>query len=152
MQNMIQRFRFMALVAFLPTLGVCLAAAASREVKPTTQWKGSLPNDEDRALIKVAPKLITTAQDVEKVWKAWRITEKMPEVDFAKHFLLVDTTVGSVLNVRAALDDNGNFRAMGMATRDRRPGFRYVISSFSREGVKTVEGKELPKVEKPTGP
>jgi hypothetical protein len=32
-----------------------------------------------------------------------------------------------------------------MATRDLRPGFRYVIATVSREGVKTVNGKQLPK-------
>jgi hypothetical protein len=32
-----------------------------------------------------------------------------------------------------------------MATRDLRPGFRYVIATVSRAGVKTVNGKKLPK-------
>jgi hypothetical protein len=32
-----------------------------------------------------------------------------------------------------------------MATRDLRPGFRYVITTVSREGVKTVNGQTLPK-------
>jgi hypothetical protein len=30
-----------------------------------------------------------------------------------------------------------------MATRDLRPGFRYVIAIVSRKGVKTVNGKRL---------
>ena len=32
---------------------------------------------------------------------------------------------------------------LGAATSDLAPGFRYVIATVSREGVKTVNGKEL---------
>jgi hypothetical protein len=120
--------------------GGSFAAAAPREVKPLQQWKGSL---EDRELMKSAVKCITSKDQFEKLWKAWRANENAPAVDFAKEIAFVDTTVGSVLNFRASLDDNGNLRTLAMATRDLRPGFRYVITTVSREGVKTVNGKEL---------
>jgi hypothetical protein len=42
------------------------------------------------------------------------------------------------------LDDKGNLSLLSMATLDLRPGFRYVIATVSREGVKTIEGKPLP--------
>jgi hypothetical protein len=34
---------------------------------------------------------------------------------------------------------------VAISTRDLRPGFRYAIKSIPREGVKTVDGKPLPK-------
>jgi hypothetical protein len=43
------------------------------------------------------------------------------------------------------LDEKGNLKALGFASRDLVPGFRYVIISVPKEGVKTVNGKELPK-------
>jgi hypothetical protein len=45
----------------------------------------------------------------------------------------------------AKLDDQGNLQVLGNATTDSAPGFRYVIATVPREGVKTVDGKELPK-------
>ena len=43
------------------------------------------------------------------------------------------------------LDDKGDLRVVALATRDIRPGFRYAIKSVSKEGIKTVDGKPLPK-------
>jgi hypothetical protein len=54
-------------------------------------------------------------------------------------------TLGSKLRLSATLDDKGNLEVLGMATSDLRPGFRYVIATVSREGIKTVNGKMLPK-------
>ena len=45
----------------------------------------------------------------------------------------------------ANLDDKGNLDVLGFGTRDIRPGFRYVLGIVSREGVKTVNKKDLPK-------
>jgi hypothetical protein len=140
MNNIMQRFQLLFLIGLMPGLGASLASAAPKEVKPLQQWKGNLAN---RELMKVAANLLTSQAQFEKLWKAWRPDEKLPAVDFTKEIALVDTTVGSVLNFRATLDDNGNLRTMAMATKDLRPGFRYVISTVSREGIKTVNGKEL---------
>ena len=59
--------------------------------------------------------------------------------------IVITTTSGSKLRLSASLDDKGNLEVLGMATRDLRPRFRYVIATVSRKGVKTVNGKELPK-------
>jgi len=64
-------------------------------------------------------------------------------VDFSKQLVVLISTRGSRLRFGATLDGNGNLQVWGMATRDLRPGFRYVIAVVSREGVKTVNGKEL---------
>ena len=69
----------------------------------------------------------------------------MPKVDFDKEIVIVSTTRGSQLRLSAQLEDNGNLQILGIATRDLRPGFRYVMGTVSREGVKTVNKKELPK-------
>jgi hypothetical protein len=52
---------------------------------------------------------------------------------------------GKLLTLSASLDETGDLKALGLATRDLRPGFRYALISVPREGVKTVNGKELPK-------
>jgi hypothetical protein len=118
-------------------------AADKKEVKPIKEWKGSV---EDQKLRKEAPECITSAKELKKVWEAWKVEGKVPDVDFTKEIVVVQTTTGSRLNLAGGkLDDKGNLEVLAIATLDERPGFRYVIATFPREGVKTVNGKELPK-------
>lgn len=129
-------------------LGLLLASALplqaappkGKQIKPLQQWSGSV---DELSLLKGAPEVILTAKGLEKVWQAWKVPDPMPQVDFAKELVLVLTTRGSILRFGATLDDQGNLQVLGLATKDLRPGFRYVIAVVSREGVKTINGKEL---------
>ena len=125
---------------------VLLAAPAARAdnkpVKLVKQWNGSV---EDAALLKGAPAVVTSAKGVEGLWKAWKLEGKPPEVDFSKQLVVVTTTRGSRLRPNVSLEDNGDLRVNALSTKDLRPGFRYVIATVPREGVKTVNGKPLPK-------
>ena len=131
----------LAAVLFLAVAGF---AADPMPLKPTNTWTGSV---EDKKLAKEMPEngVITNAKDFEKLVKAWNVAEKVPEVNFDKEIVIVATTEGSVLKLNPALDEKGDLNALGFASRDLRPGFRYVIVSVPKEGVKTVNGKELPK-------
>ena len=104
------------------------------------EWRGDNPNE---VLSKDAPKFVANSKDLEKLWKAWDIMEKIPEVDFAKEIILIATTRGSRLNLKATLDEKGDLQLLGIATRDLRPGFRYVIISVNKTGIKTIEGKAI---------
>jgi hypothetical protein len=138
-----QHLRLLSWALFV--LGLLLAPnlAQSAPLKVIKEWSGSI---EDEALQKNAPAngVIANAKDLEKLWKAWKLEDKVPEVDFKTQLLAVSTTVGSKLTVSAVLDEKGDLRVLGRATRDLRPGFRYHIVLVPREGVKTVNGKELP--------
>jgi hypothetical protein len=85
---------------------------------------------------------------LEKLWKKWGLEGKVPEVDFQKEIVIVGTTVGSRLSLSAQLDEKGNLQVLGVATRDFGPGFRYVLATVKREGVKSVNGKELKQADK----
>jgi uncharacterized lipoprotein YbaY len=116
--------------------------AEKKTVKTIKEWSGTV---DDTALMKEAPGSITSIKELEKLWEAWKISDPMPTVDFAKEIVVVSTTQGSRLRLALVLDDgSGNLMVGGVGTRDLRPGFRYVIGTVSREGVKTVNGKELP--------
>ena len=117
-------------------------ALAQNAVVPTQEWTGSV---EDEALEKDAPACVASAKALEKLWKAWKIADKVPEVDFTKQLVILTTTRGSKLRLAAALDAKGNLMVGGLGTLDLAPGFRYVIATVSKEGVKKVNGKELPK-------
>jgi hypothetical protein len=117
-----------------------LAAAAPVPVRPTNTWKGSV---DDEKLRKEAPEggVIVDAKTFEKVVKAWKVAAKAGSVDFDKELVLFATTPGSRLNLSATLDEKGNLRPLGFGTADFGPGFRYVLISVPKKGVKTVDGK-----------
>lgn len=129
-------------VLMLTIVGV--TRADSTPVKTINSWSGSV---DDTNLQKATPEngVITNAKAFEKLIKAWKVAEKVPEVDFTKEVIFVETTVGSRLNLNASLDEKGDLKVVGLATSDFGLGFRYVILSLPREGVKTVNGKALPK-------
>ena len=109
-------------------------------VKMTKQWTGSVA---DVALMNDVPAVITDAKALEKLWKAWKLHGKVPNVDFAQELVVTGMTQGSSLNLTPRLDENGNLELMGMGTTDFRLGFRYVIATIRRAGIKTVVGKKL---------
>ncbi len=135
--------RQMVVLAVVVVLGVVSAAqAADKAVKANKQWTGSVA---DANLANKAPTVVTSTKQLEKLWKDWKIGDKAPEVDFTKEIVIVQTTVGSKLTVNCSLDDNGNLKILGLGTSDFGEGFRYVIQSVNSEGVKKVDGKDLPK-------
>lgn len=126
-------------------LAVLLAAEVRAQAKPvklTNRWTGSVA---DVSLKKNVPDVITSAKTLEKVWQAWKVAAKLPKIDFTKEIVILGTTRGSRLNLSARLDDRGDLQVLGLATRDLRPGFRYVIATVPSAGVKTVNKKPLPK-------
>jgi hypothetical protein len=140
--EMVQRQGFLAGVLALVVAGLLSSAAFAdkKEVKTSKEWSGAV---EDETLAKDAPAVVADAKALEKIWKAWKIEDKMPEVDFTKDIVVITTTRGSKVNLMVKLDDKGNLDVVGLGTRDLVPGFRYVIATVAREGVKTVNGKEF---------
>ncbi len=135
-------------VVFLIAVAVTSNAAddKAKEVKPTQEWSGSIVNQvADLPDSRPADGVITDKETFGKVWKAWKGSEKEPAVDFKKEVVVAEKTQGSRLGVSARLTADGDLKVEWMATRDIRPGFRFRIAVFPREGVKTVNGKALPK-------
>jgi hypothetical protein len=118
--------------------------AESKELKPVEKWSGSV--DDEKAL-KEAPEngVITDAKTFEKVWTAWKMGDKMPKLDFDKVIVVFTTTVGSKISAKPVLDDKGDLKFLGLGTRDIKPGFRYDMQAVEKEGIKTVNGKEIGK-------
>lgn len=134
--------------SFLTSLAILLAvcfplqvfSASKRPVTPSQQWSGSVA---DLSLSKAVPEVIIAEKDLENLWAVWKVPDPVPKVDFSRELVAVLTTQGSKMRLSATLDEIGNLEVLGVATRDLRPGFRYVVAVLSREGVKTVNSKEL---------
>jgi hypothetical protein len=133
-----------AVLALLVLLAVVAAThAEDKQIKATRDWKGTVA---DETLQKKAPAngYITDAKTFKQLWEDWKIGDKVPEIDFKKEVVVVETTRGSILQVGSMkLTDKGDLRVVGIATQDLAPGFRYAVLVLPREGVKTINGKEL---------
>ncbi|MDW8266297.1 MAG: hypothetical protein RMJ52_13315 [Gemmataceae bacterium] len=123
-------------------LATLVCAGTPKELQPTNTWQGSV---EDWELAKKVPKVITNARDFDKLIKTWNVRAKVKDVNFEKELVLVAITQGSQMSVTARLNDHGELTLSVLTTDDLAPGFRYVVISVPREGVKSVNGKELPK-------
>jgi hypothetical protein len=146
-------YRRLAVIVTALLLASALSLQASppkgKPIKPLKQWNGSV---DDLSLMKAAPEVILSAKELEDLWQVWKVPGPVPHVDFAKRLVLVLTTRGSILRFAATLDDKRNLQVGGLATRDLRPGFRYVIAVVSRGGIKTINGKELAEAVLPSIP
>ena len=79
---------------------------------------------------------------------AWGIAQP-PRVNFRTHFLAVHVCAPLVHVVRFETDGRGDLRAVTQSTAHvsgfEPPGHRFLIQSFRRSAVKTVNGLPLPK-------
>lgn len=118
-----------------------LSADEPKEKKPTVELGGSI---DDETLQKAMPAngVIASQKAWDALAKAWSIKDA-PKIDFTKELLIVGTWRGSSFGLRPMLKD-GDLSVSGFGTKDLRPGFRWKVQTFPREGVKTVQGKELP--------
>ena len=137
-------FRRIALMCMVLLLASVLPLPAGpprgKPVHPLQQWSGSV---DDLSLLTGMPEVTTSTAALEMLWQAWQVPHPLPRVNFSRELVVVATTRGSILRFGAVLDDQGDLRVRSVSTKDLRPGFRYVIAVVSREGVKTVNGKDL---------
>jgi hypothetical protein len=92
-----------------------------------------------------APHAIVTEAEWGEVAKAWGVKDA-PHVDFRRHFLAVH--VGGVNRTVRFENRAGDLVVVDVASEEapeRRPVFGYLIQSFPRSAVKTVNGLPLPK-------
>jgi len=130
-------------VAFLVILGTTSADPPQPNVLVTMTWSGSV---DDEKLMKDAPNCIVSDKGLDKIWTAWKIKEKKPQIDFKNFIVVVAISSGSNLSVDSGiLDKKGNLELRAIATLDIAPGFRFVLGTVSNAGVKSVAGKKLPK-------
>ncbi|RPI73816.1 MAG: hypothetical protein EHM42_15970 [Planctomycetaceae bacterium] len=104
-------------------------------------WRGSIA---DEKILGSPPVVIGNPDEWKKLWEGWKLPGEVPEVDFGRCLVLVQTTRGGRLRMSAKLDDGGDLTIAAVSTRDLRAGFRYAIGVVQRKGIKTVAGAEPP--------
>ncbi len=53
--------------------------------------------------------------------------------------------MGSILYSSYSIEMNGNLKVDAIQTKDIAEGFRYQIAIINLDGIKTINGKEVPK-------
>lgn len=122
--------------------GFPAVAEEPKKEKPMVELSGDI---KDEALQKQAPAngVIVSQKGWDALVKAWDIKDA-PKVDFTKELVVVGTWKGSSFNITPTVKD-GDLSVSTFGTKDLRPGFRWKVVSVKRDGIKTVQGKELPK-------
>ena len=88
---------------------------------------------------------VSDADAWKELREVWKIDDGTLEIDFDRQFVLVAITHGSLVSITLERDSHGNLKVETPSTADlRTDGFRYFVAVVSREGVKSVNGEELP--------
>lgn len=113
-----------------------------RAVEPLLTVKGGT---DDENIAYPQEKVITDGEKMNALWQSWKQKETLPVIDFNKQFILLSVTSGSIIYPNYSITREGNLQEMSIATMDLRPGFRFALAVFNREGVVKVNGQPLPK-------
>src|SRR5262245_35067340 len=142
--------RLLPLVTCLSVVLPLQAAPAplrrAEPARPEVLLRGCLPQDR---LPVGEPRAVGTQADYQALARAWGIAEP-PRVDFRTHFLAVHFVPGHFVHiVRFEVDDKGDLRPVTQSTAHvsglEPPPNRFLIQSFRRSAVKTVNGLPLRK-------
>ena len=113
---------------------------AATPVEPIAQWEGQIAENDGK---KFAPTggVIFDQDSFEKLWKAWRPKEALPEVDFSKDLIVVGVVNGpNTVLMRPVLGESGNLQFNVGGPKRGGPGFGYLMMKLKRQGIKTVNG------------
>jgi hypothetical protein len=122
--------------------------AANQGVTVKWEWRGGSLAREDDALWRLSPGVITGPKAWDKLRQEWGITGELPEVDFESELLLVAAGQGHCNHIailELQLDASGDLRFRFGVTEMACPGFVYHILVIDRRGIKTLDGKPIPK-------
>lgn len=130
--------RCLALATFLL---LAVAQASARDVKPVQTFTGRMPLEVPPLLI--SP--ITSQAGLAQAFKACRVQQAVPTVDFTRRLVLATVNQGTEVTFSRLSLDNGNLRTNIAVTPDM-PGWRTcAFAVVVRSGIRTVNGVTVPK-------
>ena len=136
----------LAVALFFTMAPAAVSAADYKMLKPRKEVSGHQVNG---ALYKMGKRFYASEKGYKEMWKAWR-DDKPPKVDFSKELVLVSKCGGpNIPSVAVTLEKDSNMRWGGLCTEIGGRGFGYWIGIVSRDGVKKLNGKDMPPAAKP---
>jgi hypothetical protein len=135
-------------VAFLPVAVLpAFTAAGDTRITPLKTWFGSFKDASKR---KLAPRdrFLTDAAEFAKLWMEWKPDDKLPDVDFTKDIVLVETEdKGKIDQFILQLDKKGNLAVIvGYTESKSDPALAsFGMAQVSRAEIKSIEGRKIDK-------
>jgi hypothetical protein len=116
--------------------------AEDRKVEPLKSWWGILA---EKKLTELAPRkgYVTSNAAWKKLWQAWRPSEKLPEIDFTKHLVLVDLGGMHPVEQELRITDQGDLKIKLNFRVPPERGHGYGIAVIERSAVKSIKGKAI---------
>jgi hypothetical protein len=82
--------------------------------------------------------------DFKNLWAALGKRGEIPDIDFERAFVVVQTSGDRILSIDFEVDDEGNLTGgKGTAAELKGGGFSYFVGVFLREGVKSYDGRAI---------
>ena len=133
-------------VTLLTVLAPGGAFAQGRAVQPSRTLITGVVDGEEVERLSPPNGFITKKEDFDRLWKAWLLEEKVPQVDFKKSLVVVATSRQGPV-ARAVLVDEKRTGDMKIRVEVERkaggPGLHVLIAVFPREGIKSIEGRAV---------
>lgn len=133
--------KFVLGIGFL-TAAVSFAGETERqEAKALREYRGTTPETVDGP---IPDAVIFDATSYEAAWKKLNLKESPGPVSFANEIVYLATTRGSRMGFRLRDEGEGRLGVSAIATRDIRPGLRYIFGVFSKKDWKEINGVGAP--------
>ena len=111
-------------------------------VRPVVSWKGVVEDGARRDKIRAS--VVTDQANLKSLWAALGKGGEVPDVDFGRAFVVVQTSGDQILSIDFEVDDKGNLTGgKGTAAELKGKGFSYFVGVFMRDGAKSYDGKPI---------
>jgi hypothetical protein len=142
----IQRYFVATVVTLLAALAPAGALAQEQTIKPSKNLITGLVDGAEEEKLRPPSGFIANQQDFDKLWQAWLLEDKAPQVDFKTSLIVVAASREGPIKkaVLIAEKNTGDMRIKVQIERktDSR-GLHVLIAVFPRAGIKTIEGKAI---------
>jgi hypothetical protein len=141
-----QRLFAPAVVVLLAALAPGRAPAQGHTIKPSRALITGLVSGEDVEKLTPPNGFITRKGDFDRLWRAWLLEEKVPQVDFKTSLVVVATSRKGPIKSAALVDakKTGDMKIkVELERQSEGTGLQVLIAVFPRAGIKTIEGRAV---------
>ena len=141
-----QYFFTATVVTLLTALAPGSALAQGQTIKPSGILITGLVDGEEVEKLMPPNGFITKKGDFDKLWKAWLLEEKVPDVDFKTSLVVVATSRKGPIKAAALVDEKktGDMKIkVELERQTEGTALQVLIAVFPRAGIKTIEGKAI---------
>jgi hypothetical protein len=120
--------------------------AQGQTIKPSRTLITGLVSGEEVEKLMPPNGFITKKDDFDKLWKAWLLEEKVPEVDFKTSLVVVATSRKGPIKAAVLVDEKktGDMKIrVELERQTEGTDLQVLIAVFPRAGIRTIEGKAI---------